>query len=263
MLRTFVMRPCMMRKFGLFTFICTLQNISDTFFISTTLPFIQYLFLPPTMICRVTEISLHFWYPIGQQSSSELSNTMVTDALVMPAWPFLYTSSWSEVARTWCTTTITKTKREWCKTFHNKGFVVMFYGCAKCSVRLTWSNLEIPSTKQIESKMLDLPVPFKPVMAVNSGSKSLISVRLPYDLKPSNITDLIYMILWCAQFRAQFKRCCGTIKWKKINAENSNSYSASFNGLCSVAKCSFEFPISNVMEETFVQFWHIERRIML
>lgn len=44
------------------------------------------------------------------------------------------------------------------------------------------------------SKILDFPVPFKPVIALNSGSNPNISVRLPYDLKPSTIIDLIYIL---------------------------------------------------------------------
>ena len=44
------------------------------------------------------------------------------------------------------------------------------------------------------SKILDLPVPFNPVIALNSGSNPNISVRLPYDLKPSTIIDLIYIL---------------------------------------------------------------------
>lgn len=34
----------------------------------------------------------------------------------------------------------------------------------------TWDKFEIPSKKQIESSMFDLPLPFKPVMALNWGS---------------------------------------------------------------------------------------------
>lgn len=42
----------------------------------------------------------------------------------------------------------------------------------------------IPSTKQIASRMLDLPEPLRPVMALNDGSQSLIWVLTGYDLKP-------------------------------------------------------------------------------
>ena len=41
----------------------------------------------------------------------------------------------------------------------------------------TWARLVIPSTKHIESRMLDFPVPFSPVMALKHGSKSETSVR--------------------------------------------------------------------------------------
>jgi len=66
---------------------------------------------------------------------------MVTEALVIPAWPFLYTSSCSDLAR-------------------------------------TWVRLVIPSTKQIESRMFDFPEPFSPVIALNSGSNWSTTVRL-------------------------------------------------------------------------------------
>lgn len=49
----------------------------------------------------------------------------------------------------------------------------------------------MPSTKHIESRILDFPLPFKPVIALNDGSKSRIIVRLPYDLKPS--IDRVFM----------------------------------------------------------------------
>ena len=42
----------------------------------------------------------------------------------------------------------------------------------------------IPRTKHIASRMLDLPDPFKPVMALNEASQPVISVRTGYDLKP-------------------------------------------------------------------------------
>lgn len=44
---------------------------------------------------------------------------------------------------------------------------------------ITCSNLLIPKTKQMESRIFDFPVPLSPVIAVNSESKSLISVRFP------------------------------------------------------------------------------------
>ena len=37
-------------------------------------------------------------------------------------------------------------------------------------------SVEMPMTKQIASKMFDLPDPLSPVIALNSGSKSLICV---------------------------------------------------------------------------------------
>lgn len=48
MFSTLVMRPCMIKKFGLLMFSCTEQNRSETFLLITALPLIMYLFLPPT-----------------------------------------------------------------------------------------------------------------------------------------------------------------------------------------------------------------------
>lgn len=91
MFNTLVMRPCMIKKFGLLTFIWIEQNNSATRLFCTVLPLIKYLFLPPppTQTCRDTVISLQLSKPTGQLLPSELSNTMVTDAFVIPAWPFL------------------------------------------------------------------------------------------------------------------------------------------------------------------------------
>ena len=58
----------------------------------------------------------------------------------------------------------------------------------------TCVKFEIPSKKQIESKILDFPLPFKPVIALNWGSNPLISVLCAYDLKPSTTIDLIYIV---------------------------------------------------------------------
>jgi len=53
----------------------------------------------------------------------------------------------------------------------------------------TCVRLLMPSTKQIASKMLLFPLPLRPVMALNSGSKPDTTVRCAYDLKPSMITS--------------------------------------------------------------------------
>ena len=43
----------------------------------------------------------------------------------------------------------------------------------------TWVRLLMPRTKQIPSRMFDLPEPFRPVMALNCGSKLETTVRVP------------------------------------------------------------------------------------
>lgn len=47
----------------------------------------------------------------------------------------------------------------------------------------------------MESRMLDFPVPFNPVIALNSLSNPSTSHRLPYDLKPSITIDLMYILI--------------------------------------------------------------------
>lgn len=49
----------------------------------------------------------------------------------------------------------------------------------KLNVARTWLKLDMPSTKQMESSTFDLPVPLRPVMALNSGSNPITSVRFP------------------------------------------------------------------------------------
>ena len=41
----------------------------------------------------------------------------------------------------------------------------------------TCERLVMPSTKQMESRMLDLPEPFRPVMALKRGSNAGTTVR--------------------------------------------------------------------------------------
>ena len=126
--------PCVIRKCGLFTFNCTEWNKLATCPACVVLPLIRYLLFPPMRTCRVTLTSLHDSYPTGLDDSSSLSNTIVTLALLTPAWPCLYTNSDKFPAR-------------------------------------TCERLVIPKTKHIESRMLDLPDPFRPVIALKWGSK--------------------------------------------------------------------------------------------
>jgi hypothetical protein len=51
----------------------------------------------------------------------------------------------------------------------------------------------MPRTKQMESRMLDLPEPLRPVMALKDGSKPDTTVRVAYDLKPSITISSMYM----------------------------------------------------------------------
>ena len=60
---------------------------------------------------------------------------------------------------------------------------------ARCSAQArarTCVRLEMPSTKQMLSRMLLFPDPFSPVIALNSRSNPLTVVRTAYDLKPSS-----------------------------------------------------------------------------
>lgn len=53
------------------------------------------------------------------------------------------------------------------------------------SQRRAWERLVMPRTKQMLSRMLLLPLPLRPVMALKKGSKAGTTVRCAYDLKPS------------------------------------------------------------------------------
>lgn len=46
----------------------------------------------------------------------------------------------------------------------------------------------------MESRMLDFPLPLRPVMALKSGSNPIISVLCAYDLKPSMTIDLMNIV---------------------------------------------------------------------
>mmetsp|Transcript_20953 Transcript_20953/g.54507 ORF Transcript_20953/g.54507 Transcript_20953/m.54507 type:complete len:242 (-) Transcript_20953:99-824(-) len=157
-LRTLVILPCMMRKCGLFTLSWTEWKKFSTRPFCALWPLMRYFDLPPMATCLVTVISSWSRYPTGLDSLSELSKTIETVALVMPAWPFLYTRSIRFFAR-------------------------------------TCDRLVMPSTKQIASRMFDLPDPFKPVMALNMGSNCVTCVRLAYDLKPSSVMLLTNIVM--------------------------------------------------------------------
>lgn len=74
------------------------------------------------------------------------------------------------------------------------------------SRRRTCERLVIPSTKQMASRMLLLPEPFRPVMALNRGSNAGTTVRCAYDLNPSMHTSSTYMVFFverrCRQGRS-------------------------------------------------------------
>ena len=129
---------------------------------SAFFPLMRYLLLPPITNCLVTVISSRWSYPTGLFSLSELSNTIDTVALVTPAWPCLYTSSWRLFARTFN------------QRSHGKTCLLLFKRLShqKSTERTTRTCCKfcIPRTKQIESKMLDFPLPFNPVIALNWGS---------------------------------------------------------------------------------------------
>ena len=106
--------------------------------------------------CRITVISGQSWQPSGLRLLSELSNTTDTVALVIPAWPCLLTSSWRLEARTCC-------------------------------------KLVMPNTKQMESRMLDLPKPLRSVMALKQGSKHDRASGVGFEVLQA---DLLYVHYW-------------------------------------------------------------------
>lgn len=50
----------------------------------------------------------------------------------------------------------------------------------------------IPSTKHIASRILDLPEPLRPVMALNDASHPVMVVRTGYDLNPASGVNIKY-----------------------------------------------------------------------
>ena len=88
----------------------------------------------------------------------ELSNVIVTDALLIPACPCLYISSCRLVTR-------------------------------------AYESVDKPRTNKIESMIFDFPEPFRPVIALNYGSKPAITVLFAYDLNPSKIISLMCIFL--------------------------------------------------------------------
>lgn len=75
---------------------------------------------------------------------------------------------------------------------------------------LTADRFLMPITKHRESRMLDLPLPLSPVMALKPGSKFVRQTRCAYDLKPSMLTSLMYMVL-----PAQQRACCWDMKYRR------------------------------------------------
>lgn len=57
----------------------------------------------------------------------------------------------------------------------------------------TCASVLSPMTKQMESRMLDFPVPLSPVMALKQGSKLGSVTREAYDLKPSMVISSMYI----------------------------------------------------------------------
>lgn len=54
--------------------------------------------------------------------------------------------------------------------------------------------LVIPRTKHIESRILDFPLPFRPVIELKVSSQPLMTVRTAYDLKPSMTISTTLML---------------------------------------------------------------------
>jgi hypothetical protein len=57
--------------------------------------------------------------------------------------------------------------------------------------------------------MLDLPEPFRPVIALKVGSQPVMTVRTAYDLKPSMISSVILMVGRCGRRRQVVGACYG------------------------------------------------------
>lgn len=77
----------------------------------------------------------------------------------------------------------------------------------RCTAKrsITCVRLVIPSTKQMESRMLDLPDPFRPVIALNCGSKPGMTTLCAYDLNPSTVISFTCILITNYHYRACYK----------------------------------------------------------
>ena len=94
----------------------------------------------------------------------------------------------------------------------------------------------MPMRKQIASRMLLLPEPLRPVMALKAGSNPLISVRWPYDLKPSITIDLMYIFVpsvtlgpVCAKYEPFYASTESWIGFKKWNSQVLNFFKSNLS----------------------------------
>lgn len=115
--------------------------------------------MPPSTICRVTLMVAYSSKPMGDFFLSLLSKTIVTLALVTPAWPRLYMRSYRRHA---C-----QNRNAIWRQAHERGSGIELT-CKFCA--RTVDMFVIPKTKQMESRMLDLPLPLRPVMELKLSS---------------------------------------------------------------------------------------------
>lgn len=66
--------------------------------------------------------------------------------------------------------------------------------------------------------MLDLPEPFRPVMALNWGSNPATTWRCAYDLKPSMVISLMNMVAAAAPAAAQRRLASGQQRPRLLRA---------------------------------------------
>ena len=140
-------------------FICTLRNKFRTLLRFDEVPFTKNLLTLSLVIWRVTITYSAFSKPVGLAERSGHLKRIVTEAFSIPAKPSLYISQ------------------------------------VKPALSRRYYLLVDPNKNWMASRILLLPEPLSPVIALNWGSKPPITVRFIQVLNPSKITSETYIQL--------------------------------------------------------------------
>ena len=122
--------------------------------------------------------SMTIYEIFASSTKDDLSGNADLGIFLKPNWRFLFVTVIEDNGDTgFSDSSLTSFVDEILKTFHERGRLDLHYGqgptCRFCA--LTVLMLVMPRTKHIESKILDFPLPFRPVMELKLSSLSQIS----------------------------------------------------------------------------------------